>query len=151
MSAELRADFAEAAPVPDWSDRAAVIDYIVDSARPFAGRSQPFDESAWRDLAGRDFDRTVSIASSMTNHFLLEGGDRWRERLGEIDAPTLVIHGAEDPLFPHAHARALANEIPGPELLTLEQTGHDLPRGAWDVVVDAILQHTAVKESARRS
>jgi pimeloyl-ACP methyl ester carboxylesterase len=74
---------------------------------------------------------------------VLEVGAEWRERLGEIRAPTLVIHGAEDPLFPLEHGRALANEIPGARLLALEQTGHELPRRAWDVVVPAILEHTA--------
>jgi pimeloyl-ACP methyl ester carboxylesterase len=57
--------------------------------------------------------------------------------------PTLVIHGTEDPLFPYAHAQALAREIPGAQLLPMEQTGHGLPRVAWDQVVPAILSHTA--------
>jgi hypothetical protein len=46
-------------------------------------------------------------------------------------------------LFPLEHGRALANEIPGARLLALEQTGHELPRRVWDVVVPAILEHTA--------
>jgi pimeloyl-ACP methyl ester carboxylesterase len=144
MSEELRAHFAETADVPDWSDRAAVIDYLVDSERAFASRSRPFDEAAKRDLAGRVFDRTVNMASSMTNHRVIDGGDRWRERLAEIRAPTLVIHGTEDPLFPYDHAVALAKEIPGAHLLALEQVGHEMPpRPVWDVVVRAILQHSA--------
>jgi pimeloyl-ACP methyl ester carboxylesterase len=143
MSAELRAHFAGAAAVPDWSDRAAVIDYIVEDERLYAARSRPFDEAERRELAGRIFDRTVNIASSMTNHFVIDGGEPWRERLGEIRAPTLVVHGSEDPLFPAGHALALANEIPGARLLTLEHTGHELPRAVWGVVVPAILEHTS--------
>jgi pimeloyl-ACP methyl ester carboxylesterase len=140
ISTELRAHFAGATAEPDWSDRAAVIDYIVEDARPYAGKSRPFDEAAWRDLAGRDFDRTINIASSMTNHSLVEGGGSWRERLGEIRVPTLVLHGTEDPLFPYEHGEALANEIPGARLVPLEETGHELPRAVWDVVVPAILR-----------
>jgi pimeloyl-ACP methyl ester carboxylesterase len=143
MSDELRAHFAGATAEPDWSDQAAVIDYVVEDARHYAGTSRPFDEAAWRDLAGRDFDRTINIASSMKNHSLIEGGDGWRERLAEIRVPTLVMHGTEDPLFPYGHGVALANEIPGARLLPLEQTGHELPRAVWDVVVPAILRQTA--------
>lgn len=66
-----------------------------------------------------------------------------RERLGEISAPTLVIHGTEDPLFPLGHALALDGEIPGARLLALEGVGHELPPAAWDVVVSAILEHTS--------
>ena len=43
MSPELASRFAEAAPEPDWSDREAVIDHIVEGLRPFSG-SLPFDE-----------------------------------------------------------------------------------------------------------
>jgi pimeloyl-ACP methyl ester carboxylesterase len=133
----------EAAVVPDWSDRAAVVNYVVELWRAGASGSRPFDEGATRELAGRDVDRSVSIASSMTNHFVDDGGVPRRARLGEIGAPTLVIHGAEDPVFPLDHGRALAKEIPGARLLTLEQTGHELPRATWGTVVPAILRHTS--------
>ena len=133
-----------APPQPDWADRAAVIDYLVEAERPYAARSRPFDEAAMRDLAGRVFDRSADIAASLTNPFIVDSDDRWRERLGELAAPTLVIHGTEDPLFPFGHARALAEEIPAAELLALEHTGHEyFPRATWDVVVPAILRHTS--------
>lgn len=144
MSDEMRDYFANPAPEPDWSDRAAVIDYLVADARHFAARSHPFDEAAMRRLAERIVDRTVNMASSMTNHWILEdGGEPWRERLGELRMPTLVMHGTEDPLFPYGHGVALAEEIPGAQLITLERTGHELPRRTWDVAVPAILRHTA--------
>jgi pimeloyl-ACP methyl ester carboxylesterase len=140
-----------AAVEPDWSDRAAVIDYIVDFERGCAGDSRTFDEASVRDLAGRVVDRTVNIESSLTNHLVMDGGGgRWRERLGEIGAPALIVHGTEDPVLPYGHGLALANEIPRAELLALEQTGHELPRAAWDIVVPAILQHTSVPMATER-
>lgn len=142
MSEELRAVFSEPSPEPDWPDREAVIDYIVDGERPFAG-SYPFEEARLRNLAGRVFDRTVNIASSMTNDWVIGGGEPVRPRLGEVAAPTLVIHGSEDPLFPHGHGVALSEEIPGARLLTVEKMGHELPLVVWDVVVPAILEHTS--------
>jgi pimeloyl-ACP methyl ester carboxylesterase len=143
MPEELQAFFAEEASEPDWSDRDAVIDYIVEGERPFAG-SRPFDEAATRAIAARAFDRTTNLASSITNHAGIDSGDRWRERLGEVSAPTLVIHGTEDPMYPYGNAVALAKEIPGAQLLALERVGHGVPpRDLWDVVVPAILRHTA--------
>ena len=129
LTEEILAVFTEA-PDPDWADRDAVIEYIVEGGRPFAARSRPYDEAGVREVAGRVFDRTVNIAASMTNHFVLDGGDPWRARLGEITAPTLVLHGSEDPLFPYGNAVALEQEIPGARLIALEQTGHELPRSA---------------------
>jgi pimeloyl-ACP methyl ester carboxylesterase len=142
MTEEARAAFAQAAE-PDWSDRSSVVDHLTHLARVCAGRSHPFDEAAVRDLSERVIDRTTNIESSSTNHNALSGGDRWRERLGELDTPTLVMHGTEDPFFPYGHGLALAREIRGAELLALEATGHELPRPAWDVVVPAILEHTS--------
>jgi pimeloyl-ACP methyl ester carboxylesterase len=143
MSDELRAWFEEPPPEPDWSDRQAVVDYIVEDLREHAG-TLPFDEEEMRALAGRIVDRTVNIASSMKNHYLLEGGEPVRLRLDELTAPTLVLHGTDDPLFPFGHAEALAAEIPGARLLALEGMGHELPpRPIWDQVVAAILDHTA--------
>ena len=142
MSEEFLAYIREAV-VPDWSDREAVIDHVIGVLRVYSGGSAHFDEAAMRDLAGRDVDRTVNIESSQTNHFIIDVGEPIRDRLGEIGTPTLVVHGAEDPVFPLGHAVALAKEIPGARLLTLEHTGHELPRTVWGVVVPAILQHTS--------
>ena len=141
MSAETGAEFAAVAS-PDWSDRAAVIDYQLQLARVCASRSSPFDEEELRRLAGRVLDRTSNVEASMTNHDFLKGADRWRERLRDLDVPTLVIHGTEDPVLPYGQALALAREIRGAELLPLERTGHELPRRVWELVVSAILEHT---------
>ena len=66
----------------------------------------------------------------------------WRGGLGQIEAPTLVIHGSEDPVLPYPHGVALAEEIPGATLLTMDGMGHELPRGAWPEVIRAIVAHT---------
>lgn len=141
MSEELLAAFA-ARPLPDWSDRAAVIEFLLDSQRLLSD-SHPFDQAGTRAAFRPVVDRTIDVTSSMTNHNLMGGGDGWRERLGGVTAPTLVVHGSEDPVFPHSHGLALANEIPGAHLLTLEQTGHELPSMVSDVVISAILRHTS--------
>jgi 3-oxoadipate enol-lactonase len=47
-----------------------------------------------------------------------------RERLQNVKAPTLVIHGVIDQLAPLAGAEELARLIPGAELLALPDVGH---------------------------
>jgi pimeloyl-ACP methyl ester carboxylesterase len=137
---EALASFAMAPP--DWSDRGAVIDYIAGLYRPLTAASRPVGEAFLDDLATRTVDRAVSIAS-ITNHSLIDGDDDVTpEELAGITAPTLVVHGTEDPLFPVEHGAALADAIPGARLLTLERTGHELPPAVWDTVALAIQQHT---------
>ena len=135
---------------PDWSDREAVIDHIISMLRVFSGGSGHLDEATMRGLVGYDVDRTVNVASSQINHFVMDLGVPFRDRLSEIGAPTLVIHGAEDPVFPLGHAIALEREIPGARLLTLERTGHELPPAVWDVAVPAILRHTSGGQQRHR-
>jgi len=46
------------------------------------------------------------------------------ERLSDIKAPTLVIHGDADKLIPVENAKIIASNIPGAELVILENMGH---------------------------
>jgi pimeloyl-ACP methyl ester carboxylesterase len=132
-------------PGPDFSDRAAVLDHFVALLRIFSAGSAEFDaaEPALREALDSEFDRTTNLASSQVNHFVMEIGTPIRDRLGEIAAPTLVIHGENDPIFPLGHGRALSLEIPGATLLVLKNTGHAFPESTWDDVVPAIVKLSA--------
>ena len=50
-----------------------------------------------------------------------------RKDVRNIEAPTLVVHGAEDRLMPVAAGRHLAETIPGARLLVLPDAGHFYP------------------------
>jgi pimeloyl-ACP methyl ester carboxylesterase len=142
-SDEMRALFANPSPPPDWRDRESVIAYLIGVLRPYAG-SLPFDEERTRALVGRIVDRSRNIESTMRNHSLVEEGEPVRGQLSDIAAPTLVLHGTEDPLFPYGHGEALAEEIPDARLIALEGMGHEMPpRPLWAQVVREILEHTA--------
>jgi pimeloyl-ACP methyl ester carboxylesterase len=135
-------------PTPDWTDRDSVVEFVTGSARVLSG-SRGFNEQDARATAGAVFDRAQpSAKAQLASHLgimfaAIDCQPRWRERLGEIAAPTLVVHGDVDPFFPHGNGVALADEIPGATLLTLPGIGQGLPRAAWPVVVDALLRHTS--------
>jgi pimeloyl-ACP methyl ester carboxylesterase len=131
-------------PGPDWSQRDAVVDHILGMLRIFSAGSGHLDESTLRGQLAAELDRTANVASSQINHFVMDVGRSPRDRLAEIDAPTLVIHGANDPVFPLGHALALQQEIRGARLLVLERTGHEVPRATWELVVPSILNHTSL-------
>jgi pimeloyl-ACP methyl ester carboxylesterase len=46
------------------------------------------------------------------------------DRLQEISAPTLVIHGTVDEMLPYSNAVLIASKIPDAQLETLEGVGH---------------------------
>ena len=71
---------------------------------------------------------------------ILADGDR-RAGLARLDAPTLVIHGADDPLVPVEAGRDTAATIPGAEYMELEKLGHDLSEPVVERIVAAINRH----------
>ncbi|UOX85903.1 alpha/beta fold hydrolase [Amycolatopsis sp. FBCC-B4732] len=129
---------------PDWTDRDSVVEHLVAGARLLAGRD--FDEHAHRRVAARVFARAGGTLESAGNHAYLDHGAPWRPRLGRITAPTLVVHGADDPIHPVAHAHALAAAIPGAALRILGRTGHELSEVDWPDLVPALVRHTSGSE-----
>jgi pimeloyl-ACP methyl ester carboxylesterase len=131
-----------AAVEADWSDPESVIQYLVDYSRVVAGGRRRFDEAAFRELARRNVERARDFAAAK-NHDVVRDEERSRDPLTSISAPTLVIHGTADPMFPVEHGEALAREIPGAALLRLEGAGHGVDRADWEAIVRATLEHTA--------
>jgi pimeloyl-ACP methyl ester carboxylesterase len=125
----------------DRSNRDSVIEYLVDYSRILAGGERAFDETRVRELVRRDIERARDFAAVL-NHNLMSHGEGSPKPLSSITSPTLVIHGTADPMFPIEHGEALAEEIRGARLLRLEGAGHGVDRADWEVVVEAILEHT---------
>ena len=119
-------------PMPDWSDRAAVAEFVAAGAEILGD-----DPAVARATAEHKWDRTPGTepALQMANQLgmvfaRLDCKPRWRERLSELAIPTLVVHGRRDPFFPIGNGEALAREIPGARLLVLEQAATAVPVAA---------------------
>ena len=128
-------------PEPDWTDRAAVVEYLVTGQRAMS--AEPFDEAEVRAVATLAVSRTANPESAEKNHHAAEGSGPWRHRLGEITVPALVLHGDSDPLFPLPHGEALARELPNGRLVVLPNTGHEFPSRNWPLVAKEVLALTA--------
>lgn len=132
----------------DWSNPNSVIDYLVDYSRVFAGE-RAFEENRVRELLRRDIERARDFAA-VRNHDLLAHGEGSQRPLSSITAPTLVIHGTADPMFPVEHGEALAEEVPGAGLLRLEGAGHGVDRADWESIARAVVEHTGLAEQRRQ-
>ena len=78
---------------------------------------------------------------------VIAGGSR-AELLGTITAPTLVIHGADDPLVHPEGGRDTAARIPGASLEMIDGMGHDLPLGLVDRLVGLVVEHARKSDGA---
>jgi pimeloyl-ACP methyl ester carboxylesterase len=130
--------------------RARAIESAVSAFRLIGSPGFPFDEPATRELAGLSYDRGYNPAGTARQLMaIVAGGDRSAE-LRRISAPTVVIHGTKDRMVRPAGGRATATAIPGARLVMIDGMGHDLPRDAWDRIVDAIAANaeTSLKDTA---
>lgn len=80
-----------------------------------------------------------SVAGYMAQ---LQAISAWQshDRLGEIKAPTLVIHGNSDALVPPANAKLIAQRIPGTKLILLDHASHLFLTDQTEVAHEAILE-----------
>jgi pimeloyl-ACP methyl ester carboxylesterase len=61
--------------------------------------------------------------------------------LSKVSVPTLVLHGADDPLVPVDAGRHTAALIPGSSLTVIPGMGHDIASGLIPLLVEAIAAH----------
>jgi pimeloyl-ACP methyl ester carboxylesterase len=122
-------------------DRQGYIDRSVKVFSAIGSRGLPQDTERHREIAGRSWDRGVDPAASGRQlGAIMASGNRTR-RLRSIAAPTLVIHGSEDPMVSRSGGVATARAIPGARMVTIEGMGHDLPEAAWPQLLEAISAH----------
>jgi pimeloyl-ACP methyl ester carboxylesterase len=108
------------------------------------------DEQYIRERAGRAFDRGFDIrAGGRQLGAIVASGDRTK-KLGRIKAPTLVIHGTVDKMVRPSGGRATARASPGARLMMIDGMGHDLPRGVWPQIIDAVAEHARAADGARQ-
>jgi pimeloyl-ACP methyl ester carboxylesterase len=107
------------------------------------------DDQYIRERAGRAYDRGFDVrAGGRQLGAIVASGDRTRG-LATIKAPTLVIHGTVDKMIRPSGGRATARAIPGARLMMIDGMGHDLPRGVWPQIIDAIAEHARAADGAR--
>jgi pimeloyl-ACP methyl ester carboxylesterase len=61
-----------------------------------------------------------------------------------ITAPTIVIHGSDDPMVRPRNGRNLARAIPDARFVVVDGMGHDLPEPVWRPIVEALTENFAL-------
>jgi 3-oxoadipate enol-lactonase len=133
-------------PQTPWADRAAAVRE--------AGSTEPIADGVVQNwltpdyAAGHPDDRAwlrgLLVASPPAGYALCcEAIERMdlREELSEIEAPTLVISGSDDPSTPPEHQRAIAGLIPGARLEVIDHAAHLANVQYPSLVNDLIIEH----------
>lgn len=129
-------DLEPTGPEPDPADLGQVHDHVVAGVRAYSGPSRYYDAASTNALVAADIARTADVSAALTNHYLIDFPTPERGGLADIAAPTLVVHGERDPVFPLDHGEDLAATVPGARLLVLPGAGHELPEPLWPLFLD---------------
>ncbi len=92
-----------------------------------------------RARAIEDFHRSDRPFGMARQYTAILATPRWHERLGTVTAPTLVLHGADDPLIRPAAGQDIARRIPGAVFKSYPKWGHDLADKMSDTLVANIV------------
>ena len=124
-------------PLLNWLFSTPQVDHIGPLiARQLAGgQGDAFIRSAWSDPS--QVEENPEIIAGYRRPLMADNWDRalWEhtkaasapglaEQLSEIQVPTLVIAGADDQIVPLEASLRLAEDIPGTELVVIENCGH---------------------------
>jgi len=130
---------AAAMTTPKSLSREDRIEASLTAWRAIGGPGPVLDEDNRRFMAGRQVDRADFDAPALARQSaaLIAATPR-HEMLRGVKAPTLVIHGADDPLLPLAHGEDVANCVPGARLIVVPGMGHYIAEALSPILVKEI-------------
>jgi pimeloyl-ACP methyl ester carboxylesterase len=121
----------------DPSDPSFIAD-SVKRALVIGSPAYPWPEGALAARARAEADRAFNPAGVARQMAAIRASGDRRAKLKAITAPTVVLHGADDPLVPVEGGCDTAANIAGAELRVIPGMGHDLPPALFATFVEAI-------------
>jgi pimeloyl-ACP methyl ester carboxylesterase len=125
-------------PAAPAGDEEAMVARGLRILRIIGSPGYPMDEAAVREAILADARRSFHPAGAARQMAAVLCAEDRRPKLATIGVPTVVLHGADDPLVPVEGGQDTAANIPGAELRVVPGMGHDLPPALLDTVADAI-------------
>lgn len=118
--------------------REGMIAHFVRTWKVLGATPHRTSDTRLRELAALSFDRGMSARGFARQFGAIMAAPPRTRRLRKLRVPTLVLHGAQDPLIPNIAGRVIAAQIPGARLEIVEGLGHDLGPSAWTFTIDAL-------------
>jgi pimeloyl-ACP methyl ester carboxylesterase len=103
----------------------------------------PVDESFLREYAASAYDRAFHPSGQVRQLAAVIAQPNRTETLQSVNAPTLVIHGADDPLVNPSGGQATADAIRDAKLKIVPGMGHDIPPALYEEIVDSFVENFA--------
>ncbi len=126
---------------PTRLDRESLIQHSMQTWRLIGSPAYPPEETALRAKVEHSHDRCVYPRGMARQTLAIMASGSRVPLLRRIAAPTLIVHGSDDPLVPVAAAYDLMKHIPNAQLEIISGMGHDLPAEILPRLTELILNH----------
>ena len=126
------------APPDPKADYEGFVAHGVANARTIGSPDYPWGDGDLRARVEAEYRRAYNPQGVVRQRAaIVADGDR-TPVLRALKVPTVVLHGADDPLIQPIGGQATAAAIPDAELRIVPGMGHDLPPSLYDTFLDAI-------------
>ena len=115
------------------------VDALIATEEALTGSRFPFDKNSF--IAEAQIRIAQGINTSNAQIAAVGASPNRASSLKDINKPTLIIHGTEDPLIPVDHGIFLYNNIPNAKKLILEGVGHEIPDELLEQIIPVIKNH----------
>lgn len=124
---------------PADRSEAAIVENSVRVFSLIGSPGFPVDEKILRDGVLAAVRRSYHPAGTLRQMLAVMCDSSRADELSRIKAPTLVVHGRDDPLVPYACGVDTARRIAGARLVGVPGMGHNLPPGVVELVLAPLL------------
>lgn len=126
---------------PHRRSEQALADHGVRIWKLIGSPAFPTDEATLRANVIAANRRSFHPAGTMRQMAAVAADRRRADELPRIKAPTLVVHGRDDPLVPLACGHDTARRIGGSRFVPIAGMGHDLPPPVVERILDVLVPH----------
>ncbi len=123
---------------PADTTRDALIAQGVNMWKVIGSPKYPGTDEELRAVAAKSVDRMVCPEGFGRQVLAILAAPARNEALAKVTVPTMVLHGADDPLVPVEGGRDTANAVPGARLEIVEGMAHDFTEALVPIYLEKV-------------
>ncbi len=132
---------------PKSKDRDTLIRYSMDTWKLIGSPGYPTPHEELKARITRNYDRSYYPPGYKRHLAAIIVSGNHVDQLKQINVPTLVLHGEEDPLHLVEYGRDVAKHVPRAQLHTFPGMGHNLPSPLIPELTELIHKHIQKADS----
>jgi len=126
---------------PRDSSLESAIDHYVQTWRLIGSPAYPLKDAELYERVRVELARSLYPQGFIRQYAAIAASGSRVDALRRITAPTLVIHGSDDPLVPVEGGRDTAANVNGSKLEIIDGMGHDFPGQLLPTLIESIARH----------